>query len=143
MSSTKTLKNFIPKVVEHHANKGNFLTREVLYSMVRDHQDHNPWDYGKSKWSSTFGSLRSWISDVMRNKSERTLKNVHSFEKEGVQYFYTDIQQVFNQVQTSSNIESTRFSFSSNLFIVFGTNVLFLSEIFAPKEIVVGLQLVL
>ena len=106
MSSTKTLKNLVPKVVEHHAKNGNFVTKEVLYSIVRDHQEKYPWDYGQSVWSSTFGSLRSWISDVVRNKLERTLKNVHSFEKEGVLYFYTDIQQVFNQVQTVSNIES-------------------------------------
>jgi len=106
MSSIKTLKNLVPKVVEHYAKKGNFVSKEVLYSNIRSNQDNNPWDYGKSKWSSTFGSLRSLISDVVRNKPDRILKNVHSFEKEGVEYFYTDIQQVFDRVQTDTNNDS-------------------------------------
>jgi hypothetical protein len=105
MSSTKTLKNILPKYVKHFAERGSFPTKEVLYSYVREHQKLNPFEYGNSKWTSTYGSLRSLVSDIVRNKPERILKNIHSFEKEGVQYFFTDIQQVFNKVETNSNIE--------------------------------------
>jgi hypothetical protein len=105
MSSTSTIKKQVPKFVEYHANKGNFPTKTQIYDFVKNDQIRNPWNYGKSTLESSYGTIRSFISAVTTKKENRELKNIHYFEQDGVQYFYTDIEQVFQRVKIENGCD--------------------------------------
>jgi len=105
MTSTSTIQKTVPKFVEYRADSGCFPTKSEIYDFVKNHQINNPWDYGDSTLESSYGTIRSYMSDVVRNKETRLLKNVKSFEQDGVQYFYTNIEQLYKRISRNNNYD--------------------------------------
>ena len=95
-TSTQTIKTQVPEYIEGIFNsKGILPTKRMIYEMIKIKQDFFPYLFGTSTWKSTFGSTRSALSQVCKNLTKRQLNNVYSFAIDGIEYFYTDINQVF------------------------------------------------
>ena len=95
-TSTQTIKTQIPEYIEGIFNsKGILPTKRMIYEMMKIKQDIFPYLFGKSTWKSTFGSTRSVLSEVCKNLEKRDLQNVYSFCIAGIDYFYTNMEQVY------------------------------------------------
>jgi hypothetical protein len=113
-TSTKTIKKQIPEFINGMFNiECSLPTKRKIYQMIKNKQIIEPYLFGKSSLESTYGSTRSALSNVCNKKIERELENVHSFSINGVDYFYTDIKQVFavaarNNFNSDLNIDDKK-----------------------------------
>lgn len=103
-SSTETIRIEVPRFVQYQVSQGIFPTKTMIYEFIRSKQEREPYLFGKSKIESTQGTLRSFISQVCNSKVDREMKTLYSFNSDGVDYFYTDISDVFKLALASSGI---------------------------------------
>jgi hypothetical protein len=95
-SASQTIKESIPLfVLWTIKNKGIFPTKGMIYKMIKTKFENEPHLFNGNDWTSTFGTTRSKISQVCKNEEGRSIKELHSFEYEGVDYFYTDNNQIY------------------------------------------------
>lgn len=106
-SASQTITESIPLfVLWTIENLGVFPTKGMIYKMIKTKFENEPHLFNNNDWTSTFGTTRSKISQVCKNKEKRSLNDLHSFEHEGVNYFYTDINQVY-ALATKNNSEES------------------------------------
>ena len=107
-TSTETIRNEVPKYVHHMVSQLNiFPTKTMIYNFIYEKQVREPYAFGKSKIESTQGTLRSWVSDVCSGKIDRSLNTINSFRDNGVDYFYTDINDVFKLALSCSGSQGS------------------------------------
>jgi len=104
--STETIDSTIPLYVKGIFEKtGKLPTKSMIYQMMKTKQKNEPHLFGNSSWNSTYGSTRSRLSEVCKNIPNRKLKDVYSFDFQGVDYFYTDINQVYELAASANALE--------------------------------------
>jgi hypothetical protein len=106
-SASQTIKESIPLfVLWTIKNKGIFPTKGMIYKMIKTKFENEPHLFNGNDWRSAFGTTRSKISQVCKNEEGRSIKELHSFEYEGVDYFYTDKNQIYELALKNNSEES-------------------------------------
>jgi hypothetical protein len=94
-SALQTLKDTIPLFIYGTIKNKNFLpTKGVIYKMLKTKHQNEEHLFNNNDWRSAFGTARSLLSQVCKNKENRSLPNIFSFNYEGVDYFYTNIEEL-------------------------------------------------
>jgi hypothetical protein len=95
-SASETINESIPIFVLWTIENLKVLpTKGMIYKMIKTKFQNEPHLFNNNSWGSAFGTTRSKISQVCKNVGSRSLKELFSFKHEGVDYFYTDINQIY------------------------------------------------
>lgn len=115
-SSTQTIRETLPLFIYGMFEKEGILpTKSIIYRMFKSKQENEPYLFGKSCWESTYGTIRSWLSEVCKEKENKKLKDIKSFNFQGVDYFFTDIEQVYKLAAVGNNIIQVSDSYSPKI----------------------------
>jgi hypothetical protein len=110
--TTQTILNTVPTYVKGMFDLYGILsTKRMIYQMMKIKRHNEPYLFSDRDWGSTYGTLRSILSDFCRDKECARVKNMKgllSFNLEGVDYFYNDEEQIkLLAIQNNGKIEIT------------------------------------
>lgn len=110
--TTQTIIETLPRYVKGMFDLyGVLTTKRMIYQMMKIKRHNEPHLFSDKDWVSTYATLRSILSNVCRGiecTRVKSMKGLSSFNFQGVDYFYTDEQQLhLLAVQNNGKIEIT------------------------------------
>lgn len=87
---------------------GMLTTKRMIYQMMKVKRYNEPHLFSDRDWGSTYGTTRSMLSEICKNKDSQRIEGLLTFKFEGVDYFYTSEEQLQSlAVQNNGKIDFT------------------------------------
>lgn len=86
-----TIPNYVKGMFDLY---GILSTKRMIYQMMKIKRHNEPHLFSDRDWESTYGTIRSMLSEICKNKDSQRIEGLLTFNFQGVDYFYTEEEQI-------------------------------------------------